>query len=126
MSTVVVDERRTPMTQAFEGKVALIAGASKGIGEVTAQAFARAGAAVVLAARDEKALTKVAEGIHAEGGRALAVRTDVGDAASMEHLVMRTIAEFGRLDAAFNNAADGPPPAPLADIDPDGFDRAIR
>lgn len=113
-------------SQAFAGKVALIAGASKGIGAVTAQAFARAGAAVVLAARDEQALAAVADGIRAEGGRALAVRTDVGDADSVEHLVERTIAEFGRLDAAFNNATDGPPPAPLADIDPDGFDRAIR
>ena len=113
-------------TQPFAGKVALIAGASKGIGAVTAAAFARAGAAVVLAARDERALASVADGIRAEGGQALAVRTDVGDPASVEHLVERTIAEFGRLDAAFNNATDGPPPAPLADVDLDGFDRAIR
>lgn len=114
------------MTQPFAGKVALIAGASKGIGAVTAQAFARAGAAVVLAARDEQALTAVAEGIRAEGGRALAVRADVGDAESMEHLVSRALDEFGRLDAAFNNATDGPRPAPLAEIEPEGFDRAIR
>ena len=114
------------MTQPFAGKVALIAGASKGIGAVTAQAFARAGAAVVLAARDEQALTTVADGIRAEGGRALAVRADVGDAESMEHLVTRTLEEFGRLDAAFNNATDGPMPAPLAEIEPEGFDRAIR
>ena len=113
-------------TQPFAGKVALIAGASKGIGAVTAQAFARAGAAVVLAARDERALATVADGIRAEGGRALAVRTDVGDAASAAHLVERALAEFGRLDAAFNNANDGPQPAPLADVDPDGFDRAVR
>ena len=114
------------MTQPFAGKVALIAGASKGIGAVTAQAFARAGAAVVLAARDEQALTAVADGIRADGGRALAVRADVGDAESMEHLVTRTLEEFGRLDAAFNNATDGPMPAPLAEIEPEGFDRAIR
>lgn len=113
------------MTQPFAGKVALIAGASKGIGAVTAQAFARAGAAVVLAARDEQALTTVADGIRAEGGRALAVRADVGDAESMEHLVTRALEEFGRLDAAFNNATDGPMPAPLAEIEPEGFDRAI-
>src|SRR5256885_4537952 len=114
------------MTQPFAGKVALIAGASKGIGAVTAQAFARAGAAVVLAARDEQAIRSVAEGIRADGGRALAVRTDVGDATSVEHLVTRAVDEFRRLDAAFNNATDGPMPTPLADIDPEGFDRAIR
>jgi NAD(P)-dependent dehydrogenase (short-subunit alcohol dehydrogenase family) len=108
------------------GKVALVAGASRGIGAVTAQAFARAGAAVVLAARDQQALDKVADDIRAEGGQALAVATDVGDPASVERLVQRTLDAFGRLDAAFNNATDGPMPAPLAEIDPEGFDRAIR
>jgi NAD(P)-dependent dehydrogenase (short-subunit alcohol dehydrogenase family) len=112
--------------QSFAGKVALVAGASKGIGAVTAQAFARAGAAVVLAARDEAALKEVADGIRAEGGQALAVKTDVGDAASVEQLVAQAVGTFGRLDAAFNNATDGPMPAPLAEIDPEGFDRAIR
>jgi NAD(P)-dependent dehydrogenase (short-subunit alcohol dehydrogenase family) len=113
-------------TPPFAGKVALIAGASKGIGAVTAEAFAAAGAAVALAARDERALAKVAEGIRAAGGQALAVRTDVGDAEAVEHLLDRTVEEFGRLDFAFNNATDGPPPTPLAEIDPDEFDRGIR
>lgn len=110
----------------FEGKVALVAGASKGIGAVTAQAFARAGAAVVLGARDEVALNAVAQQIRDGGGRAIAVRTDVADAESMANLVDRAVTEFGRLDAAFNNATDGPPPTPLADIEPEQFDRAIR
>ncbi len=110
----------------FAGKVALVAGASKGIGAVTAQAFARAGAAVVLAPRDDAPLKEVADGIRAEGGQALAVKTDVGDAASVEQLVAQAVDTFGRLDVAFNNATDGPMPAPLAEIDPDGFDRAIR
>jgi NAD(P)-dependent dehydrogenase (short-subunit alcohol dehydrogenase family) len=112
--------------QPFAGKVALVAGASKGIGAVTARAFARAGAAVVLAARDEAALKEVADGIRDEGGQALTVKTDVGDAASVEQLVAQAVNTFGRLDAAFNNATDGPMPAPLAEIDPEGFDRAIR
>ena len=116
------------ITQArpFAGRVALIAGASRGIGAVTARAFARAGAAVVLAARDQRALDEVAEGIEKDGGRTLVVRTDVGDPASVEHLVRRAEEAFGRLDAAFNNATDGPLPTPLAEIEPEEFDTAIR
>jgi NAD(P)-dependent dehydrogenase (short-subunit alcohol dehydrogenase family) len=106
-------------------RVALIAGASRGIGAATAEAFAAAGAAVVLGARDMGALEGVAGRIRAQGGRALAVRTDVSDVSSMQGLVEAALSEFGRLDAAFNNATDGPRPAPLADIDPDEFDRGI-
>jgi NAD(P)-dependent dehydrogenase (short-subunit alcohol dehydrogenase family) len=109
----------------MQGRVALIAGASKGIGATTAEAFAAAGAAVVLAARDLDALNTVASRIEANGGRALAVRTDVSDAESQQNLIDQTLATFGRLDAAFNNATDGPRPAPLADIDPVEFDRGI-
>jgi NAD(P)-dependent dehydrogenase (short-subunit alcohol dehydrogenase family) len=114
------------MTTAFTGKVALVAGASRGIGAVTAAAFARAGASVVLAARDEDALESVAGEIRAGGGQAVAVRTDVGDPASMERAVGVTLASYGRLDAAFNNATWNPMPTPLADLDIDDFDQAIR
>jgi NAD(P)-dependent dehydrogenase (short-subunit alcohol dehydrogenase family) len=109
----------------MRGQVALVAGASKGIGAATAEAFAAAGAAVVLGARDLAALETVASRIEAKGGRALPVRTDVADADSMRGLVERAVATYGRLDAAFNNATDGPLPAPLADIDPAEFDRGI-
>ena len=109
----------------MNGRVALVAGASKGIGVATAEAFAAAGAAVVLAARDTTALKAVADGIEARGGRALAVGADVTDAGSMRHLVEAALSAFGRLDAAFNNASAGPMPAPLADIDPDEFDLGI-
>ena len=73
----------------MSGRVALVAGASKGIGAATAEAFAAAGAAVVLAARDTAALAAVADGIQARGGRALAVGADVTDAGSMRHVVDR-------------------------------------
>jgi NAD(P)-dependent dehydrogenase (short-subunit alcohol dehydrogenase family) len=109
----------------FKGRVALVAGASKGIGAATAAAFAAAGAAVVLGARSLEALEAVARGIEESGGRAIAVRTDVSDADSMRNLVDRAMTAFGRLDAAFNNATDGPRPAPLAEIDPEEFDRGI-
>ena len=92
------------MSAPFEGKVALVAGASRGIGAVTARAFAQGGAAVVLAARDARALEAVAGEVRAAGGRALAVPTDVGDVGSVEHLVSQTLGTFGRLDAAFNTA----------------------
>ena len=109
----------------MDGRVALVAGASKGIGAATAEAFAAAGAAVALGARDVGALEAVVQRIESRGGRAIAVRTDVADVASMRNLVDRAVATFGRLDAAFNNATEGPLPAPLADIDPEEFDRGI-
>ena len=109
----------------MRGRVAMVAGASKGIGAVTAEAFAAAGAAVVLAARDIEALTAVAARIEAEGGEATAVGCDVTDAEAVRHLVDRAVSRYGRLDAAFNNATDGPLPAPLAEIDIAEFDRGI-
>jgi len=111
--------------QPMQGRVALVAGASKGIGAVTAKAFAAAGAAVVLGARDITALEAVAAGIVADGGRALAVQADVADVESMRNLVGQAMTAYGRLDMAFNNASGGPMPAPLAEIDPAEFDEGI-
>jgi NAD(P)-dependent dehydrogenase (short-subunit alcohol dehydrogenase family) len=107
-------------------RVALVAGASRGIGADVARAFAAAGYAVVLGARDTNALQHVVDDITAAGGRAVAGATDVGDESSMRALVERAVGTFGRLDAAFNNATDGPMPAPLADIETAEFDRGIR
>jgi NAD(P)-dependent dehydrogenase (short-subunit alcohol dehydrogenase family) len=108
------------------GRVALVAGASRGIGAATARAFARDGYAVVLGARDQTALDEVVADIERDGGRAVAAVTDVGVADSVRDLVALAVTTFGRLDAAFNNATDGPLPAPLVDIDPDEFDWGIR
>jgi NAD(P)-dependent dehydrogenase (short-subunit alcohol dehydrogenase family) len=111
--------------RSLAGKVAIVTGASRGIGATTAEVFADRGATVMLAARDEQALVGVAEAIEAEGGRALVVPTDVNDAPSVERLVERAMEEFGRLDAAVNNAGGGHPPVPLADLDPEEFDRIL-
>jgi len=111
--------------QTLAGRVALVAGASKGIGAATAEAFAAAGAAVVLGSRDIAALEAVAGRIRSRGGRALATYLDVTDADSARRAVDEALSAFGRLDAAFNNAAAGPLPAPLADIDPAEFDLGI-
>ena len=108
-----------------DGQVALVAGASKGIGAATAEAFAAAGAAVVLGSRDTAALGAVASRISSRGGRVLATYLDVTDADSMRQVVDQALSMFGRLDAAFNNASAGPLPTPLADIDPADFDLGI-
>ena len=80
---------------------------------------------MVIAARSSEALDQVAAKITDAGGRALAVPTDVTDPTAMRELVERTLAAYGRLDFAFNNATGGPMPAPLADIEIDGFDAGI-
>jgi NAD(P)-dependent dehydrogenase (short-subunit alcohol dehydrogenase family) len=86
------------------GKVAIVTGASRGIGRALALGFADAGAAVVCAARTLDACEEVAREIVAAGGRAVAVRTDIGDLASHAALVETARAEFGRLDVLVNNA----------------------
>ena len=89
---------------ALSGKVAVIGGASSGIGRAAALLFARQGATLVLGARRERLLAELVEDIRREGGRALAVAGDVRDEAFAERLTATAVDEFGGLDIAFNNA----------------------
>lgn len=108
------------------GRVALVVGASRGIGAATARAFAAAGAQVVLAARDDRALGALAADIVEGGGSALAVPTDVTHPESVSRLVEQTVGAWGRLDAAVNAAAGGGHrPTPLAEVAVADFDSAI-
>src|SRR4051795_12463645 len=109
----------------FSGKVALVTGAAAGMGLATAWAFAEAGAAVVLADFKEDAVKAAAEKLLAAGHKALAVRCDVSDDAQVEAMVEQTVAKFGRLDAAFNNAGVMAKIAPTADSTRDEWDRVI-
>ncbi len=95
------------MTPPLKGKVALVTGASSGIGEATARALAARGAAVALAARSEERLGFLVREISAAGGRALAVKTDVADKDSVRDAVERTVGEFGALNVLVNNAGIG-------------------
>lgn len=89
---------------ALNGKVAVIGGASSGIGKAAALLFVRQGAALVLGARRAPLLAELVEDIRREGGRALAVVGDVRDEAFAERLTATAVDEFGGLDIAFNNA----------------------
>src|SRR6266853_1334154 len=118
--------QRKLMNISYENKVALVTGASSGIGLATAQAFAEAGAAVVLADVKDEAVRKAAEQLVSEGHRALAIHCDVSNDAQVEAMVERTVAEFGRLDAAFNNAGVMAKISPTADSTLEEFDRVAH
>ncbi len=88
----------------LDGTVALVTGASSGIGEATARRLAAEGAAVAVAARRLDRLERLVEAIDDAGGRAIAIESDVTDRAQAESLVERAVAELGRLDTVVNNA----------------------
>jgi NAD(P)-dependent dehydrogenase (short-subunit alcohol dehydrogenase family) len=109
----------------FEGKVALVTGAGSGLGLATAKAFAESGASVVLADSNEMAAGSAAKELTAQGHKALAIRCDVADDAQVEAMVQQTVAAFGRLDAAYNNAGIQNILAETADSPRNDYDRVM-
>ena len=97
----------------FDGRVAIVTGAGRGIGRAIALGLAEAGASVVGAARTAATLDELAQAIRRGGTRALAVPCDVNHSAELEELVSRTLKEFGRIDIVVNNAGGSPPSGAL-------------
>ena len=112
----------------LQDRVALVTGASRGLGRAIAIAFAREGARLALCARDWSRLEATAEVCRELGADVLTVRADVASATDRERLVTLALDHFGRVDVLVNNASTlGPTPLPLlADTDPEAFEEVVR
>lgn len=109
----------------FDGQVALVTGASRGIGAATAEALAAVGAHVVLTGRDTKALEAVEERVFASGGNATIAPVDLAEADGIARLASAIAARWPALDMLVHAAAVLPQLAPVGDIDKAGFNRAL-
>lgn len=113
------------MTGQFSGKVALVTGGSSGMGRAAALAFAREGTRVVVADTDAAGGEETARRIQETGDEALFVLTDVSQASAVEALIATTVANYGRLDCAFNNAGINIERGPLTEGTEEEWDRII-
>lgn len=110
----------------LKDKVAIVTGASRGIGEAIAVRLAEHGAAVMLAARKPDPLQAVVARIEAAGGKAAAIAAHTGKAEDVTRLVAETVARFGRVDVLVNNAATNPYFGPMLDIEDAAFDKTFE
>jgi len=112
----------------LQGKVALITGASRGIGRSIALAFAEAGAKLAVSSRNKRPpeLEKVAEQVRAMGGEALVIPAHVGKKAEVQKLVQGTLQAFGRIDVLVNNAGANPVLSSMVDLEEEAFDKVLE
>ena len=110
---------------ALDGKITLVTGASRGIGLAVAQAFAEAGAKVVLSSRKQEGLDQAAALIREEGGKALPIAAHSGDESAVSALVERVTAEWGGVDILVNNAATNPHFGPLLTAEESHWDKIL-
>lgn len=113
-------------TYDLTGKVAIITGSTRGIGNAIARTMAAYGAAVVITGRKQEQCDAVAAEIESEGGKALGVATDVTSAAARENLIAKTVEAFGKIDILVNNAGTGGQPKKMIDMDEEYFDHYIE
>lgn len=109
----------------LHGKVAIVTGASKGIGERMARALAEFGAKVVISSRKQESLDKVAEGLKSEGLDITGIACHVGDDEQVQTLVNKTVEIYGGVDILINNAATNPVFGPIAESDAGVFDKIM-
>jgi len=110
----------------FDGKVALITGASRGIGEATARLLAARGAHVIVSSRRQESVDEVATSIEAAGGRASAIACHVGDPEALEATFEKIASDCGRLDVLVNNAATNPHFGHIAETPLEMLDKTVE
>jgi NAD(P)-dependent dehydrogenase (short-subunit alcohol dehydrogenase family) len=124
MNTPALDPRNMGRID-LSGKVALVNGASRGIGEAIARGLAACGAQLVLSSRDLAAVQAVADSIRQDGGRAVAMACHAGRLDDVDALFGAIQEDFGRLDILINNAATNPWFGPAAELPPEAFDKTV-
>ena len=110
----------------LSGRIALITGASRGIGEATARLLAEQGAHVIISSRRQEALDPVAESIRSAGGQATAIAAHQGDSEALKALMERISSDFGKLDILVNNAATNPYFGHVLDTEPGMIDKTLQ
>ena len=110
----------------LDGKVAIVTGASRGIGEAIARGLAKHGATVVICSRKQDGLDAVAASIASDGGKAVAIACHTGQMSAIDALFERVKAEFGRVDILVNNAATNPYFGPMVEISEGAYDKTFE